>query len=51
VAVVRLFYRLWYGFEMSMAYLAGNMGDTISMANHERMADVVWKKWFTEGLR
>jgi hypothetical protein len=47
---MKFLYRLWYGFEMAMAYLAGNMGDTISMVNHERMADVVWKKWFTEGL-
>lgn len=50
VQLRRVFYRFWYGFEMSMAYLAGNMGDTVSMANHERMADVVWGKWFREGL-
>ncbi len=48
---MRLFYRYWYAFEMTMAYLASNMGDTISMENHERMADVAWKKWFMEGLR
>lgn len=46
----RLFYRYWYGFEMAMAYLAENMGDVESMLNHEHMADIVWVKWFKEGL-
>ena len=49
--LVRLFYRYWYGFEMAMAYLASNMDDTMATLNHERMADVAWKKWFTEGLK
>ncbi len=40
---MKVLYRLWYGFEMAMAYLAGNMGDTISMENHERMADAIEK--------
>jgi hypothetical protein len=33
---------LRYGFEMTLAYLAGNMGDEISMDNHVREADKVW---------
>lgn len=40
-AGVRLIYRYWYGFEMAMAYLAGEMGDTLSMLNRERMADAI----------
>ena len=41
-----LLYRLWYGFEMTMAYLASNMGDSASMYNHIDMADRVYIKWW-----
>jgi hypothetical protein len=33
---------LRYKFEMTLAYLAGNMGDEASMDNHVREADKVW---------
>jgi hypothetical protein len=33
---------LRYGFEMTLAYLAGNMGDEQSMDNHVAEADKVW---------
>lgn len=45
-----ILYRLWYGFECSQAYLAGMMGDTMSMHNHLSMADRVWIKWWKEQL-
>lgn len=43
-----LLLRLWYGYEMTLAYLAGNMGDGLAMANHESMAEEVSRKYHTE---
>lgn len=43
-----LWYRWWYSWEMLMAYLASNMGDSISMHNHLSMADRVYLKWWKE---
>lgn len=45
-----LWYRYHYGFELTQAYLAGMMGDTMSMNNHLSMADRVWIKWWKESL-
>lgn len=34
--------RLRYGFEMTLSYLSGEMGDEQTMDNHLREADKVW---------
>jgi hypothetical protein len=37
-----LILRIRYGFNMTLAYLAGNMGDEDYMDAHVREADKVW---------
>lgn len=43
-----ILYRLWYGYEMSQAYIAGMIGDTACMTNHLSMADRVYLMWWKE---
>lgn len=38
----RLLLKLQYGFEMTLAYLAGEMGDEQTMDAHVDEADKVW---------
>jgi hypothetical protein len=40
--MVSLILRIRYGFNMTLAYLAGNMGDEDYMDAHVREADKVW---------
>ena len=43
---------LWYGYEMTLAYLAEGMGDKFAMANHENFAkDVIQGKYDKEGVQ
>jgi hypothetical protein len=45
----RLLLELQYGFETTLAYLAGNMGDEASMDNHVREANKVWMELWKIG--
>ncbi len=44
----RIFLRYRYGFELTLAYLAGNMGDTQYMDDHVSAADKVWLELWKE---
>ena len=46
----RLLLRLRYGFEMTLAYLADNMGDGLTRANHEAEADRLAVEYWKAGL-
>ena len=47
--MTRFLLKLRYGFEMTLAYLAGEMGDTHSMDAHVAEADKVWLELWKVG--